>query len=106
MAHKSTNTFRFSDVGGEPLQRLPPIRGFENEPLVSLEEATKSLIGVVQEIEYMVYNIRQSKIQAKNGLTIDESSSIALYSMEWSPREQSFYIHLNKTLRDPKRESL
>ena len=106
MAHKSTNTFRFSDVGGEPLQRLPPIRGFENEPLVSLDEATKPLIGVVQEIEYMVYNIRQSKIQAKNGLTIDESSSIALYSMEWSPREQSFYIHLNKTLRDPKRESL
>ena len=26
--------------------------------------------------------------------------------MEWSPREKSFYIHLNKTLRDPKRESL
>ena len=106
MAHKSTETFRFSDVVGEPLRRLPPIRGFENQPLVSLEEATKSLIGVVQEIEYMVYNIRQSKIPAKNGLTIDESSSIALYSMEWSPREQSFYIHLNKTLRDPKRESL
>ena len=106
MANKSTNTYRYSDVVGEPLRRLPPIRGFENEALVSLEEATKPLIGLVQEIEYMVYNIRQSKIQAKNGLTIDESSSIALYSMEWSPREQSFYIHLNKTLRDPKRESL
>ena len=106
MAHKSTNTFRFSDIGGEPLRRLPPIRGFENETLVSLEEATRPLIGLVQEIENMVYNIRQSKIQAKNGLTIDESSSIALYSMEWSPREQSFYNYLNKTLRDPKRESL
>ena len=54
----------------------------------------------------MVYNIQQSNIQAKNGLTIDESSSIALYSMEWSPREKSFYIILNKTLRDPKRETL
>ena len=79
MAHKSTKTCRFSDIGEEPLRRLPPIRGFENAPLVSLEEATDPLIGVVPEIEHMVYNIRQSKIPAKNGLTIDESSSIALY---------------------------
>ena len=104
MAHKSTNTFRFSDVSGEPLRRLPPIRGFENQPLVSLDEATEPLIGVVQEIEHMVYNIQQSDIQANNGLTVDESSSIALYSMEWSPREQSFYMILNETLRNPERE--
>ena len=102
MAHKSTNTFRFSDVGGEPVRPLPPLRGFENEALVSFEEATKPLIGFVQEIEHMVYNIQRSKIRPKNGLTIDESSSIALYSMEWSPKEKSFYMNLNKTLRDPK----
>ena len=106
MAHKSTNTFRFSDVSGEPLRRLPPIRGFENQPLVSLDEATEPLIGVVQEIEHMVYNIQESNIPAKNGLTVDESSSIALYSMEWSPREQSFYIILNETLRNPEREQV
>ena len=106
MAHKSTNTFRFSDVGREPLRRLPPIRGFENQPLVSLEEATEPLIGVVQEIEHMVYNIQESNILAKNGLTVDESSSIALYSMEWSPREQSFYMILNETLRNPEREQV
>ena len=88
------------------MRPLPPLRGFENEALVSFEEATKPLIGLVQEIEHMVYNIQRSKIRPKNGLTIDESSSIALYSMEWSPREKSFYINLNKTLRDPKRESL
>ena len=106
MAYKSTNTFRFSDVSGEPLRRLPPIRGFENQPLVSLDEATEPLIGVVQEIEHMVYNIQESNIPAKNGLTVDESSSIALYSMEWSPREQSFYIILNETLRNPEREQV
>ena len=104
MAHKSTNTFRFSDVVGEPLQRLAPLRGFDNEPLVSFEKATEPLIGHVKEIEHMVYNIQHSNIQAKNGLTIDESSSIALYSMEWSPREQSFYMILNETLRNPERE--
>ena len=106
MAHKSRKTCRFSDIAGEPLRRLPPIWGFESEALVSFEEATKPLIGVVQEIEHMVYNIRQSKIQANNGLTIDESSSIALYSMEWNPEENSFYFILNETLRAPNRQTL
>ena len=45
MGHKSTKTCRFSDIGGEPLRRRTPIQGFENEPLVSLDEAIKSLIG-------------------------------------------------------------
>ena len=106
MAPESTNTFRFSDVAGEPMRPLPPLRGFEDEPLVSFEEATKPLIGLVEEIEHMVYNIQRIKIRSENGLTVDESSSIALYSMDWSPREKSFYMNLNKTLRDPKRESL
>ena len=106
MAHKSTNTCRFSDIAGEPMQRLAPLRVFENEALVSLEEATEPLTEPVPEIKHMVYNIRQSKIKAKNGLTTDESSSIALYSMEWNPPEESFYIVLNKSLRDLSRRKL
>ena len=106
MAHKSTNTCRYSDVAGEPLRRLPPIHGFENAPLVSLEEATKPLIGVVQEIEHMVYTIQGNNIHEKDGLTVDESSSIALYSLEWNPREKSFYFILNETLRAPNRQTL
>ena len=88
------------------MRRLLPLRGFQNAPLVSFEQATQPLIQQVPEIEHMVYNIQQSKIRSKNGLTVDESLSIALYSMEWSPREKSFYAILNKTLRDPKRETL
>ena len=106
MAHKSTNTCRFSDIAEEPMERLPPLRGFETEPLMSLEEATEPLTESVPEIKHMIYNIRQSKIQPKNGLTIDESSSIALYSMEWNPPEESFYIILNKSLRDLNRIKL
>ena len=73
MAHKSTNTCRFSDIGGEPLRKLPPIRGFENEPLVSLEEATKPLIGVVQELEHMIDIVKDHNRKAKNDLSKDES---------------------------------
>ena len=106
MAHKSTKTCRFSDIGGEPLRRLPPIRGFEHAPLVSFGEATKPLIGDVPEIEHMVYTIQRNNIHEKDGLTVDESSSIALYSIEWNPREKSFYFILNETLRAPNRQTL
>ena len=46
----------------------------------------------------MVDIIKDYTTQPKNGLSIDESSSIALYSMEWNPREKSFSSILNETL--------
>ena len=106
MAHKSTNTCRFSDIGREPLRKLPPIRDFENEELVSLEEATKLLIGVVQELEHMIDIVQDHNRKLKNGLSKDESCSITLYSLEWNPREKSFYFILNETLRAPNRQTL
>jgi hypothetical protein len=107
MADASSAPYRFSDVAEEPVRRLPPIRGFENMPLVSLEEATQPLIPYVSEIEHMVDIVKGNNIKPNDGLTIDESASIALYSMEWSPRQNSFYIILNGTLRKANRaESL
>ena len=106
MAHKSTNTCRFSDIGGEPLRRLPPIRGFENEELVLFEEATEPLIGVVPEIEHMLDIVHDHNTKPKNGLSKDKSSSITLHSMEWNPREKSFYCILNETLWGKRREIL
>ena len=102
----ATNAYRFSDIGREPLQRLPRIRDFENEELVSFEEATKPLIGDVEEIEHMIYTIQDKNIHEKDGLTVDESLSIALYSLEWKPPEKSFYFILNETLRAPNRQTL
>ncbi|CAF2723802.1 unnamed protein product [Rotaria sp. Silwood2] len=106
MAEGSNGAYRFSDVAGEPIRRLPPLRGYETMPLVSFEEATQPLIPHVPEIEHMVDTIQGNNIQPENGLSADESSSIALYSMEWSPRKNSFYIILNDTLRNSKREAL
>ena len=106
MAHKSTKTCRFSDIAGEPLRKLPPIRSFESEPLVSLEEATKLLIGVVQEFEHMLDIVKDHNSKPKHDLSKDESWSITLYSLEWNPRENSFYFILNETLRDKRRETL
>ncbi|CAF4740183.1 unnamed protein product [Rotaria sp. Silwood1] len=106
MGDESNGAYRFSDVAGEPIRRLPPLRGYENMPVVSLEEATQSLIPHVPEIEHMVDTILGNNIQSHNGLSADQSASIALYSMEWSPRKNSFYIILNDMLRNSKREAL
>ncbi|CAF4189089.1 unnamed protein product [Rotaria sordida] len=75
-------------------------------PLVSLEEATQPLIPHVPEIEHMVYIVQGNNIKPQDDLTVDESSSIALYSMEWTPRKNSFYIFLNETLRNANREEM
>ena len=84
------------------MRKLPPLQGFENAPLVSFEQATEPLIAQVPEIKHMVDIIKDNIIEPKNGLSIDGSSSIVLYSMEWSPHGESFYIILNETFRDSK----
>ena len=106
MAHKSTNAYRFFDIAGVSMRKLPPLRGFENAPLVSFEQAIEPLIPHVPEIERMVDTIKNCTILSKTSLSTDESLSIALYSMEWNPLEKSFSSILNETLRDPKRETL
>ena len=95
---------RFSDIAGEPRRRLAPLRGYENMPLVSLEKAIEPLIPHVSEIEHMVDNALANSALIANSLSIDERASVMLYSMEWSPRQNSFYLVLNSVLRPPKRE--
>jgi len=74
--------FRFSDVPTESKRMLPPIQGYENMPLVSLEEAIHPLISLVPEIERMAWTVKQNHFEGEHGLTDDESASILLYTME------------------------
>jgi len=99
-------TLRFSDADQEPRRRLPPIKGYEDMPLVSLEEAAKPLIQFVPQIEHMVWTVKDATDAPKNDLTSDELASIKLYSMDWEPSQESFYTILNKTLRAENRQQL
>jgi hypothetical protein len=105
MASKFPNeSRRFVDMADEWQQMLPPLKGFEHMPLVTLEEATKPLIEQVPDIEHMVDNVRRSQGKPKHGLTVEESASIVLYSMQWTAVDTSFYSILNSTLRSPARQ--
>ncbi|CAF1561948.1 unnamed protein product [Didymodactylos carnosus] len=113
MASRYTNgdvqqkhTFRFKDVSGEPQRMLPPIQGYENVPLVSLEEAVHPLISLVPQIKRMAWTVKQNCDEPLDGLTADESASIMLYTMEWIPKHKSFYYVFNTALRSENRQKL
>ncbi|CAF2995409.1 unnamed protein product [Rotaria sp. Silwood2] len=85
-----------------------PIEGYQDVPLVSLEEAMKPIIHLFDR-DSLLTKIWVVKEQCKNpadGLSPDESGSIMLYTFEWIPIEESLYFILNKTLRMRNRELL
>jgi hypothetical protein len=98
---------RFSDIAGECCQMLMPIVGYEKQPLVSLEDAIEPIVPFVPEVKRMAF-VAKRKCQKTpaNGLTIDESASIILYSLDWLPKEQCLYHVLNKMLRAKNRNQL
>ena len=104
---ESKNSVRYSDLIEEPLITLPTISGYEQVPLVSLDEAIEPLLSIVPHIKQMIEMINEKcPIEIKDGLTKNESMAIMLYSMHWKSKEQSFNLLLNRTLRDDNRERL
>ena len=103
---ESKTILRLSDLTSEPKRMLPPVKGYENQPLVTLENAVEPLISIVPDVEQMVWTVKQNCLQPQDSLTSDESGSIMLYTLEWEPNESSFYFILNSTLRAENRQQL
>ncbi|CAF4929554.1 unnamed protein product, partial [Rotaria sp. Silwood1] len=102
-----TRTNRFLDIAGEPGTMLMPIQGYEKVPLVSLEKAVEPLVPFVPEVQRMAYVAKEKcRNPPPNNLSIDQSASIMLYSMEWEPQNESLYFVLNATLRAEDRKKL
>lgn len=100
---------RISDIANETQQLLTPISGYNELPLVSLEEAVEPLVSILPTIHNYVSDAKrrcQSQLQPGNVLTLDQSASIMLYTMSWIPRDQCLYVALNRTLRTEERENL
>jgi hypothetical protein len=97
---------RMCDLTSEPKRMLPPIKGYEKQPLVSIDQAIKPLIPLVSDLEEMVWTVKQNCQHPQDHLSPDESASIMLYTLEWMPREHSFYFILNQALRSQNRQEL
>lgn len=97
---------RFSDVARELCIMWEPIEGFSNKPLVLLEEAVEPLISIVRDVKKKVTIVKESAKTPSHNLTLDESGSISLYTLEWEPYTDSLYYILNSALRNEDRNEL
>jgi hypothetical protein len=98
---------RITDLVQEPNEMLTPISGYEDMPLVSLETAVEPLVPFLPTIQSHAYAAKERcKKPPADGLTVDESASIMLYSMSWKPSDKCLYGALNATLRSEDRDKL
>ena len=99
---------RVGDVANEPNQELLPIDGYQRKPLVTLEKAVEPLFRLFDEqrLKDKVQTAKARSQHPADGLSIDESAAIMLYTFEEDEREQSFYFVLNHTLRQKDRDLL
>lgn len=99
---------RVNDLPEEPERILLPIEGYEKARLMSLDEAVKPLIPLFPEgdLQSKVWVVKELCKNPDDGLSQDESASIMLYTIEWTPSEQSLYVILNKNLRSQDRNVL
>ena len=97
---------RCTDVADEPLtSTLPPIEGYEDLPLVTLEEAIKPVAHLFNGIDSCAWIAKENSLDPADGLIQDESASIYLYTMQCSTGP-SLYQVLNQHLRADNREML
>ena len=97
---------RYTDLEGEPVTRLlAPISGYQDEPLVPLEEAIKPIAHFFDGIEGNAWVAKQNCPSPADGLSQDMSAAIHLYTMQFGS-EPSLYRELNKSLRAENRQAL
>jgi hypothetical protein len=98
---------RFSDFAAEPRRMLMPIQGYEKKPLVTLEQAVEPIVEFVPDVKRMAYIAKMNcNNPPADNLSLDESASIMLYSMDWEPNEECLYHVINATLRSENRRKL
>ena len=89
------------------LQKLDPIVGYGQEPLLPLIETCKPLLHIVDDVlHYASIAFKTTSRRPPHGLTRDESAAICLYTMEWDDDHNSLYFLLNGTLRMGDRSEL
>ena len=96
-------------INEEPVDSpiLGPIVGYTQERSLSLLDACKPLISIVDDILYHTsVAIDMTPEDPPDDLTRDESASIRLYTMEWNNQRPSLYSVLNHTLRAEHRDTL
>lgn len=97
---------RYSDFPVDPTAILGPISGYQNSKLTSLDEALQSVRHIIPQLGLMLYTVERKCQSRSRELDKNEVAAIILYTLEWTPSENSFYFILNRTLREGNRRLL
>ncbi|CAF4025726.1 unnamed protein product, partial [Rotaria sp. Silwood1] len=77
-----------------------PIIGYAEEPLLPLSEVCAPLADILHNLSfYMQLALDETPENPPDGLTIDESAAVRLYTIEWERPHRSLYSMLNYTLK-------
>ena len=98
--------FRFFDGSREPCKILSPIYGFAELPIPKIEESVEEVRSIIPNLNVYVSTAKEKNKRPSDGLTVDESAAIALYTMEWSTYTDSLYYKLNTDLRYEERKTV
>lgn len=86
---------------------LDPLLEYAEVPLLSLMKACAPLTNILYNLSFYVQQaIDETPEQPPDGLTVDESASIRLYTIEWQNPHRSLYSMLNYTLKTANRNDL
>jgi hypothetical protein len=81
--------------------------GYAEEPLLPLFKACAPLTDIIHNLSfYIQMALNETPEVPPDGLTIDESAAIRLYTIEWDGPHRSLYSMLNHTLKKDDREHL
>ncbi|CAF1341272.1 unnamed protein product, partial [Rotaria sp. Silwood1] len=106
---KDTRNNRLIAVGGVTgiKEDLDPVIGYAAEPLLPLHEACAPLFDILHNLSFYVeLALNETPEEPPDRLTVDESASIRLYTIEWEKPHRSLYSMLNYTLKTASREEL
>jgi hypothetical protein len=96
-----------ADVNIDTKTDLGSIVGYAKEPLLPLARACAPLANIIYNLSFYVQlAINETPEEPPDGLTVDESASIRLYTIEWEEPHQSLYSMLNYTLKTADRKDL
>ena len=81
--------------------------GYADEPLLPLPTACAPLINIVHDLLfYIQLALDETSEHPPDGLTVDESAAIRLYTIEWDGPHRSLYSMVNHALKTGDREAL
>jgi hypothetical protein len=96
-------------TGVEFLAKLPPISGWEDQPLVSLPKATEHLpVKSIKRHAQIALEVGEDykEDHPDDPRTPDQLGAVHLYTQGWAVVEHSLYVTLNTTLSDRDRAKL